>query len=154
MRPNCCLFQSRLVSAKPLRVGEGAIKVVSCFVEFELACLGRLCRLGEKSCYLGRVHGLKSPGGLEGLLKDRKRIAARDDNTSGQIHRVVQTLHCCNGLAPENKMVTHWFHAENSDTVLGQGWQHFLFETVEVGIHYVKRHLDGIEHEAMQRGRS
>jgi hypothetical protein len=140
------------VSAKPLRVGEGAIKVVSCFVEFELACLGRLCRLGEKSCYLGRVHGLKSPGGLEGLLKDRKRIAARDDNTSRQIHRVVQTLHCCNGLAPENKMVTHWFHAENSDTVLGQGWQHFLFETVEVGIHYVEGHLNGIEREAMLRG--
>jgi hypothetical protein len=40
-----------LVSAKPLRVGDGAVKVVSCFVEFELAGFRRLCRLGEKSGY-------------------------------------------------------------------------------------------------------
>jgi hypothetical protein len=70
----------------------------------------------------------------------------------GRFIAVVQTLDCCNGLAPENEMVAHWFHAENSDTVLGQDRQHLLFETVEVGVHYVERHLNGIEREAMLCG--
>ena len=141
-----------LFLAKPLRVGDGAVKVVSCFVEFELAGFCRLCRLGEKSCYLGRVHRLKSPGGLEGLLKDRKRIAARDDDAGGKIHRIVQTLDRGSGLATEYEMVAHGFHTQNSDIALGQDRQHLLLETVEVGVHYVERHLDGIEREAMLCG--
>ncbi len=144
-----CLFQSRSALAKPLRVGDGAVEVVSCFVEFELAGLRRLCGLGEKSCYLRRVHRLKSPGGLEGLVKDRKRIAACDDNAGGKIHRIVQTLDCGSGLALENEMVAHGFHAENPHVVPGQDRQHFLLETVEVDVHYVKRHLDSVEREAM-----
>jgi len=101
---------------------------------------------------MGRVHRLKSSGCMDSLLKDRERIAASDNNTGGKIHGVVQTLNGCNRLAAENEGVAHGFHAENSDAILGQDRQHFLFETVEVGVHYVERHLDGIEREAVLCG--
>src|SRR5437870_5030154 len=101
---------------------------------------------------MGRVHRLKSSGCMDSLLKDRERIAASDNNTGGKIHGVVQTLNGCNRLAAENEGVAHGFHAENSDAILGQDRQHFLFETVEVGVHYVERHLDGIEREAVPCG--
>src|SRR5437879_7173552 len=101
---------------------------------------------------MGRVHRLKSSGCMDSLLKDRERIAASDNNTGGKIHGVVQTLNSCNRLAAENEGVAHGFHAENSDAILGQDRQHFLFETVEVGVHYVERHLYGIEREAVLCG--
>ena len=78
--------------AKPLRVGDRAIKVVTGFVEFELACFGRLCRFCKKSCNLGGVHWLKTACGVKGLLKDGERIATGDDDAGRKIHRVVQTL--------------------------------------------------------------
>src|SRR5438270_8292413 len=125
--------------------------MMSSFVKFELARFRRFCRICKKGRDMGRVHGLKSPSCMDSLLKDRERIAASDNDTGGKIHGVVQTLNCCNGLAAENEGVAHGFHAENSDAILGQDRQHFLFETVEVGVHYVERHLDGIEREAMLR---
>src|SRR5438876_6815415 len=93
-----------------------------------------------------------SSGYIDSVLKDRERNAASYKNTGGQIHVVVQTLNGCNRLAAENEGVAHGFHAENSDAILGQDRQHFLFETVEVGVHYVERHLDGIEREAVLCG--
>src|SRR5438445_8353286 len=101
---------------------------------------------------MSKNHGLKSQSCMDSLLKDRERIAASDNNTGGKIHGVVQTLNCCNCLAAENEGVAHGFHAENSDAVSSQNRQDLLFETVEVGIHYVERHLDGIEREAVLCG--
>src|SRR5437879_13306893 len=102
---------------------------------------------------MGRVHRLKSSGCMDSLLKDRERIAASDNNTGGKIHGGVQTLNGCNRLAAENEGVAHGFHAENSDAILGQDRQHFLFETVELGGHYVERHVACIELEAVLSGR-
>src|SRR4029077_4724602 len=120
--------------------------------KFELASLRSLCRFFEKSCNLGRTHRLKTVCGAESLLKDRKRIAASDDDTGREIHSVRQTLDRRNSLASENDLIAHWFHAENSDAVLGQRRQDPLFETVEVGVHYVERHLNSIECEAVLGG--
>src|SRR5205807_951978 len=57
--------------AKPLRVSNGAVKLVSRLVQFEPACLRSLCRLCQKSSNLGRVHRMEAEGGLQSLLKDR-----------------------------------------------------------------------------------
>ena len=118
-------------------------------VKFELASLRSLCRFCQKSRNLGSAHRLKTAGSVESLLKDRQRIAAGDDDTGRKIHGVLQTLDRCNGLALKNDLIAHRFHAENSDSVLGQHRQDPLFETVEVGVHHVERHLNGIERESV-----
>src|ERR1700732_3968297 len=102
----------RLFLAEPLWVCDGAVKLVSGFVKFKLACFRGLRRFCQKRCNLGGVHRLKTARGVQGLLKDRERIATCDDDTRGKIHRVVQTLDRCSRLAPENEMVAHGFHAE------------------------------------------
>src|SRR5258708_28576727 len=58
--------------AQPLWVGNGAIKLVTRFVKFELARFRSLCRFCQKSSNLGRVHRLEAAGSVEGLLKDRE----------------------------------------------------------------------------------
>jgi hypothetical protein len=50
--------------AEPLWVGDGAVKVMTGFVKFELASFRSLCRLCEKSRNLGRVHRLETAGGV------------------------------------------------------------------------------------------
>src|ERR1700720_4751739 len=62
--------------AQPLWVGNGAVKLVSRFVKFELACLRSLCRFCQKGSNLARVQRLETAGGVEGLLKNREGIAA------------------------------------------------------------------------------
>src|SRR4029077_90446 len=143
------IAESRRSLAKPLRVGDGAVKLVTRFVGFELASLRSPQRFCQKRRDLGRAHRLKSACGAESLLKDLKRIAPSDDNTGREIHGVVQTLYRGSGLASENDFIAHWFHAQNSDALLAQHRQDLLFETVEVGVHYVERHLNSIEPEAV-----
>jgi hypothetical protein len=46
---------------------------------------------------LGSVHRLKTAGRMESLLQDRHRVAAGDDHTGREIHRVIETLGRCNG---------------------------------------------------------
>jgi hypothetical protein len=51
----------------------------------------------------------------ERLLKNRKRVAADDNNTGGEVHRVVQALDSGCRFAVENKVGAHaqWrVHAE------------------------------------------
>jgi hypothetical protein len=80
------LFQgSFFFLPKALRVGDGTVKLVGSFVKFELACLRSLCCFCKKSCDLGGIHRLKIASGIEGLLKEWKRIAARDDDAGGKI---------------------------------------------------------------------
>jgi len=61
----------------------------------------------------------------------------------------VEALEWSRRFALENKVVAHWLHAEHAHIVLKQDRQHFSFEAVEVRIHYVQRHLDGVEPEPM-----
>jgi len=93
--------------AQPLWVGNGAVKLVSSFIKFEPARFRSLCRFCQKSSNLGRVHRLETAGGVESLLKNSEGIAAGDDNASGKIHRIVQTLDRSNSLAPEDDLVAH-----------------------------------------------
>src|SRR3979490_452755 len=64
----------------------------------------------------------------------------------------MKALQGCSGLALENERIAQWLHAEDSDTALGQNRQDLFFETVDVGVHNVERHLDSIEGEAVLRG--
>src|ERR1700676_1023130 len=143
----CCWFL-----AKPLRVSDRAIEIVTGFIKLELATLRSLCRFCQKSCNLGRPHRLKTAGGTKSLLKNWHRIAASDDDTGGKTHCVLQTLDRCNRLASENNLIAHRFHAENSDALLAQHRQDLLFKTVEVSVHHIERHLNGIEPEAVLGG--
>src|SRR5258707_1101257 len=152
LAPNLVPISS--VLSKPLRVSDRAVKVMSSFVKFELARFRGFCRFCEKGCDMGSVRGLESPSGMESLPKNRERIAASDDDTGGKIHGIAQTLDSRNSVALQNEGVAHRFHAENPDATLGQNRQDLLFETIEVGVHYVERHLDGIEREAMLRCRA
>ena len=70
--PPCSLASLRIVRflAKPLRVGNGAVKLVTGLIKFELASVRSLCRLCQKSPNLGRTHRLKIVRGAESLLKD------------------------------------------------------------------------------------
>src|SRR5712691_3632821 len=78
-----------------------------------------------------------------------RRCHRTDDHTGWKTHGVVKALHRSGCLTLENKVVTHGLHAKNADSVLEQDGQNFLFETVEVRVHYVQRHLNGIEREAV-----
>src|SRR5579863_451625 len=89
---------------------------------------------------------------MECLLKDRHRITAGDDDAGRKIHRVREALGWCDSLALKDDVVAHGFHAEHADTVLDQNRQDSLFETVEVSVHHVKRHLNRIELESVLRG--
>src|SRR5216683_6868032 len=113
--------------AKPLWVGVGAVELVTRFIKLELAGFRGFCSFCQKSCNLGRVERLKTTGRLKSLLKNGKRIAAGDDNTSGKIHHVVKAFHRGSCLALENNAVTHRLHTEHADAVLQQDGQNFLF---------------------------
>jgi hypothetical protein len=52
------------------------------------------------------------------LLKDRHRIAASDDDTGGEIHRLMETLDRCNGLALKDEVVANGLHAEYPNATL------------------------------------
>src|SRR5260370_30193500 len=135
--------------AKPLWVGVGAVEPMTRFIKLELACFRGLCRFCQKRSNLGRIHRLKTARCLKSLLKNRGRIAARDNNTGRKIHRVVKALYRGGCLALENNAVTHRLHTEHADAVLQQDGQNFLFKTIEVRVHYIEGHLNGIEREAV-----
>src|SRR5260370_18604011 len=135
--------------AKPLWVGVGAVEPMTRFIKLELSRFRGFCRFCQKRGNLGRIHRLKTAGPLESLLKNRERIAARDNNTSRKIHSVVKALHRRGRFAFENNVITHGLHAEHADIVLEQDGQDFLFKTIEVCVHYVEWHLNGIEREAV-----
>jgi hypothetical protein len=63
----------------------------------------RLLSFGGKSGNPRRIHRLKTTGRLEGLLKERHRIAASEDDIGEEIHRLMETLDRCNGLASRMK---------------------------------------------------
>ena len=56
--------------AKPLRVGVGAIELVSCFIKLELAGFRGLRRFCQKACNLGRVERLKTTSRVDSLPRD------------------------------------------------------------------------------------
>src|SRR5271167_2551285 len=128
--------------AKPLGVGVRAIEVMRCLIKLELAGFRGFRRFCKKRCNLGRVERLETTGRVESLLKNRLRIAARNDDTRREVHRIVEALHGAGGFTHENKVVAHRLHAEHADIVLEQDRQDSSFETVEVRVHYVERHLD------------
>src|SRR6266550_8498218 len=135
--------------AKPPRVGVGAVEPMTCFIELELPRSRSLCCFCEKRGNLGRIHRLKTASSLKSLLKNRERVTARDNNTGGKIHSIVKALHRTGCLAFENNVVTHRLHTEHADVVLEQDRQNFLFKAIKVRVHYVERHLNGIEREAV-----
>ena len=61
----------------------------------------------------------------------------------------MKALHGGRCFALKNNVVTHGLHAEHADVVLDQEGQNFLFEAVEVRVHYVEGHLNGIERESV-----
>ena len=61
----------------------------------------------------------------------------------------MEALHGVGGFTLENKVVAHRLHAEHADFVFEQDRQDSSFETVEVRVHYVERHLDSIKREPM-----
>jgi len=71
------------------------------------------------------------------------------------VHRPMARGHCGSGpkeiptVDGENNVVAHRLHSQHTDVVLEQHGQNLFFETVEVRIHYVERHLNGIEREAV-----
>src|SRR6202044_4090285 len=109
-----------LLLAQPLRVRDSSVKLVGGFVEFELTCFGGLRRFCEKSCNLRRIPRLKTAGGPQGLLKNRDRIAARDNHAGGKTNRVLQALDCGSSLAPQNNFVAHGLHGETSNALFGK----------------------------------
>src|ERR1700676_3231104 len=133
--------------AEPLWVRDGAVELVSGLIKLKLAYFRSLCCFCKKGRNSGRVQRLKTAGRMESLLKDGQRIAAGDDDTGGEIHGVVKALHGGGGLALENDVVTHRLHTQHADVVLEQDRQNFLFETIEVRVHYVERHLNSVERE-------
>src|SRR5882762_1479734 len=135
--------------AKPLGVGVGAVEPVARFIKLELPPFRSLCCFCQKRSNLGRIHRLKTAGRLESLLKNRKRVAPRDNNAGRKVHSIVKALHRGGCFALENNVVTHRLHTEHTDVVLNQDRQHFRFKTIKVRVHYVERHLNGIEREAV-----
>src|SRR6266704_691013 len=117
------------------------------FIKLELSRFRGFCRFCQKRGNSGRIHRLKTAGRLESLLKNRERIAARDNNTSRKIHSVVKALYRGGCLALENNVITHGLHAEHAAIVLVQDGQIFLFETIVVGVYYVEGHLYSVERE-------
>jgi len=63
----------------------------------------------------------------------------------------MQTLDRRHSLALKDDVVAHRFHAKNCNTPIGQHREYFLFETVEMCVHHIQRHLNGVELESMIR---
>src|SRR5260370_41662909 len=103
---------------KPLWVGVRAVEPVTRFIRLELPRFCSLCCFCEKRSNLGRIHRLKTASSLKSLLKNRERVAARDNYASGKIHSVVQALHWCGCFALENNVVPHRLHSEHPHVVL------------------------------------
>jgi hypothetical protein len=78
----------------------------------------RLLSFGGKSGNPRRIHRLKTTSRLESLLKERHRIAASEDDIGGEIHRLMETLDRCNGLALEDEVVANGLHAEHPNATL------------------------------------
>src|SRR5438128_11284497 len=110
--------KSVMCLAEPLRVGIGAIELVAGFIKLELADFCGFRSFCQKRCEFGRIKRLKTAGSLERLLKNRKRIAAGNDDASGKVHRIVKAFHGRGCVALENKVVTHRLHTEHADAVL------------------------------------
>lgn len=128
------------------------IKLICRLVLLELAVLGGFFGLGHQGGDVLLFHWLEGAGGVEGLLQDRHRIAAGDDDARGQAHRVMQAFDGADGVAFEDDAAAHWFHAEHADLFLFQDRQDAALETVEMGVHHVQWHLDGVEPELVGGG--
>src|SRR5436309_10573555 len=90
---------------------------------------------------------------MERLLEDLHRVAARDHDARGQVHRIVQALDRSHCLAGRDLTIPEGLHPEDSDPLLHEDRQDLLLEAFEVSVHHVQRHLDRVELEPMRRGR-
>src|SRR5438094_2638358 len=90
---------------------------------------------------------------MERLLEDLHRVAARDHDARGQVHRIVQALDRSHWLAGRDLTIPEGLHPEDSDPLLHEDRQDLLLEAFEVSVHHVQRHLDRVELEPMRRGR-
>lgn len=77
-----------LRSAKPLRIRDSSVEVVTGLVKLVLTRLGGSRRFGEKGANLGLAHGLKAARCLQRLIQDGQGITAGDHHAGWQIHRI------------------------------------------------------------------
>src|SRR5437016_5380465 len=63
----------------------------------------------------------------------------------------MQALNRLDDFALENDAAAHGLHAEHADVLLHELRQYLMFETPEVRIHDIQRHLDCVEPEPVFR---
>src|SRR5712691_726618 len=99
-------------SSEPLRMGHRRVEVVGRLVALERTGLGRAGCFGQEGPHSLWGHRSKGPGDVDRLLKDLHRIATRDHDARGQIHRVVQSIDRAHGLAGRNLTISEGLHPE------------------------------------------
>jgi hypothetical protein len=72
----------------------------------------RLLSFGGKSGNPRRIHRLKTTG-TPGELAEGAASNRSEDDIGGEIHRLMETLDRCNGLALEDEVVANGLHAEH-----------------------------------------
>src|SRR5439155_14302202 len=98
-------------------------------------------------------HRPEGPRGMERLLEDLHRVAARDHDARGQVHRIMQALDRAHRLARRDLTIAEGLHPQDPDPLLHEDGQDLPLEALEVSVHHVQRHLDRVEPEPVLRSR-
>ena len=79
-------------------------------------------------------------------------VYARYDGGHRQAHRILKAFGWTDHIALEDDTRSHRLHGEDPDVSGGQFRKDIMFKTSEMSIHCIKRHLHGIEPEAVFPG--
>ena len=109
--------RDRLLS-EPLWMGDGRVEVVRRLVALEHTGFRRAGTLGQESPHRFRRHRPEGPRGMERLLEDLHRVAARDHDARREVHRIMQALDRADGLAGRDLAIPEGLHPEDSDPLL------------------------------------
>src|SRR5437879_7061178 len=117
-------------SSEPPRMRDGRVEVVRRLVSLERTCACRVCGLGQKGPYLLGRHRPEGPRDMERLLEDLHRVAARDHDARGQVHRIVQALDWGHRLAGRDLTIPEGLHPEDSDPLPHEDRQDLSLEAL------------------------
>src|SRR5438552_6939041 len=134
-------------------MGHGRVEIVRRLVALERPRPRRAGGLGQKGSHRPGRQRPEGPRGMERLLEDLHRVAARDHDARREVHRIVKALAWDHGLAGRYLAISEGLHPKDSDPFLHQDRQDLLLEALEVRVHHVQRHLDRVEPEPVLRGR-
>ena len=116
-----------------------------CLVGFKLTCDANALRPAQEPSQRLGTQGTEVARGIHRLLQNLHRVATGNYRRGGQIHRILQALDGGHRIAAQDHAIGYRLHSQNAHVQLGCNRDHLAGKAVEVGIHYVQRHLHRVE---------